>query len=179
MNEHKQKKQNKTSRCYKYRRSPIFRRIAIVILLAFTFSEIFPPSLIPSKAYAQAILDLPTPGTMVTTTLPFSPPVLRGLTIHPENSLRFDFIIDRGETPLKGGELKAQYGTVAKYPKRPNPRQPHRRENFPNFPKKAISQQSHFERRHPQVRLHICSLVLYTHSRALCSCYLPEKTRAL
>ena len=33
-------------------------------------------------------------------------------------------------------------GTVAKCPKRPNPRQPHHRENSQNFSKKAISQQS-------------------------------------
>ena len=33
-------------------------------------------------------------------------------------------------------------GTVAKCPKRPNPRQPHHREDFQNFSKKAISQQS-------------------------------------
>ncbi|HLD69444.1 MAG TPA: hypothetical protein VJA17_01650 [Candidatus Omnitrophota bacterium] len=110
-------KQNKISRWYyaKYRRNSIFRRIALVVLLTFTSSEIFPPSFISSKAYAQTILDLPVPGTMVTMTVPFSPPILRGLTIHPENPLRFDFIVDRGETQLKGDELKSEYEKLIKY----------------------------------------------------------------
>ncbi|GEM_PF-4881393 len=114
MNEHKQ---NKTSRGYdtKYRRGSIFKGIALAVLLTFTSSEIFPASLIFSKAYAQTILDLPIPGTMVAITTPFSPPIIRGLTIHPENPLRFDFIVDRGETQLKGDELKTEYEKLIKY----------------------------------------------------------------
>src|SRR3989338_2741693 len=110
-------KQNKTSRRFrsKYRRSSVFRRIAFVVLLTFTSCEIFPASVISSKVYAQTILNLPVPGTMVTTTLPFSPPVIRGLTIHPENPLRFDFIMDQGETQLKGDELKKEYEKLIKY----------------------------------------------------------------
>ncbi len=93
----------------------VIRRIALVVLLTFTSSEVFPSSFISSQAYAQTILDLPVPGTMVTTTIPFSPPILRGLTIHPENPLRFDFIVDRGETQLKGDELKPEYERLIKY----------------------------------------------------------------
>jgi len=97
-----------------YRRF-LFRAIALFVLLTFSFSEIFPTQFLSSKATAQTILDLPVPGTMVTMTTPFSPPILRGLTIHPENPLRFDFIVDRGETQLKGDELKSEYEKLIKY----------------------------------------------------------------
>jgi len=93
----------------------LFRVIAISVLLTFSFSTIFPPAFLSSKAYAQTILDLPIPGTMLTLTTPFTPPVLRGLTIHPENPLKFDFIVDKGETSLKGDELKKEYEKLIKY----------------------------------------------------------------
>ena len=96
-------------------RRSLFRTTALCILLTFIPAEIVPSVFLSSQAHAQTILDLPTPGTMVTTTVPFSPPILRGLTIHPENPLRFDFIVDRGETPLQGDELKTEYEKLIKY----------------------------------------------------------------
>ena len=54
-------------------------------------------------AYAQPALplaegiSLPVPGTRVPLSLPFDPPILKGIKIHPENPFRFDFILDVGE----------------------------------------------------------------------------------
>lgn len=89
------------------------RVIAICVLLTFSTTQIIFP--LPSTAYAQTVMDLPVPGTMLNLTAPFTPPILRGLTIHPENPFRFDFIVDKGETGLKGDELKKEYERLIKY----------------------------------------------------------------
>jgi len=120
MNEHKQNKtkQNKTPRqsYAKYRRSSFLGRIALLVLLTFTSSEIFPAYLVSSKAYAQTILDLPVPGAMVTFTPPLTPPLLIGLKIHPEHPLKFDFLLDRGDVKkFDGNELKSESTRLIKY----------------------------------------------------------------
>ncbi len=110
-------KQNKTSRGYdtKYRRNPIFRRIAFVVLLTFTSSGIFPPSFISSKVYAQTILDLPIPGAMLTISPIVEPPLMKGIKIFADNPLRFDFVIDTGDSKLNKEALKKQSTKLIKY----------------------------------------------------------------
>ena len=94
-------------------RNSLCRAVAGFILLTFTTTQSL--TLFPPNARAQTVMDLPVPGTMLTLTTPFTPPVLRGLTIHPENPLKFDFIVDKGETSLKGDELKKEYEKLIKY----------------------------------------------------------------
>ncbi len=45
-------------------------------------------------------LRLPVPGVMVHLSPEFNPPILKGLKVHPENPLRFDFILDTGDSPV-------------------------------------------------------------------------------
>ena len=57
---------------------------------------------------------------MVTTTVAFNPPILRGLIIHPENPLRFDFIVDKGDGNNSVGNgharsLQEEYTRLIKY----------------------------------------------------------------
>ena len=40
---------------------------------------------------------LPVPGTMVHLSPAFNPPVLKGIKIHVDDPLKFDFILDKGE----------------------------------------------------------------------------------
>ena len=39
----------------------------------------------------------------------------RGITVHPENPLMFDFIVDGGESNLEGEELKTEADKLIKY----------------------------------------------------------------
>ncbi len=55
-------------------------------------------------AYAQEVF-LPQPGVRVSLSPAFNPPVLQGLKVHPDNSFRFDFILDQGDE-AKGGQLR-------------------------------------------------------------------------
>ena len=75
------------------RYSITFRVIAILILGSFLFNNVF-----GSTGYAQiAPAMLPVPGTMLTPTAAFNPTIVTGLNLYPDNPLKFDFIIDRGD----------------------------------------------------------------------------------
>ncbi|MBF0510708.1 MAG: hypothetical protein HQL13_00095 [Candidatus Omnitrophica bacterium] len=66
--------------------------IFILILLCFLITSIVGVN----PVFAQEF-HLPEPGTMVSLSPGFKPPVLKGLKINPDNPFRFDFILDRGD----------------------------------------------------------------------------------
>jgi len=71
----------------------------------------------PSASYAQSVLipNLPAPGAMVTPSAAFVPVLLRGITLHPEDPLRFDFVIDTGNTNFNKDEIKLESERLVKY----------------------------------------------------------------
>ncbi|MBF0485551.1 MAG: hypothetical protein HQL16_03445 [Candidatus Omnitrophica bacterium] len=56
----------------------------------------------PQVSYAQGLF-LPEPGTMVERAPAFVPVIFKGLTVHADNPLLFDFIVDTGNTGFKSG----------------------------------------------------------------------------
>lgn len=84
------------------------RIISSIIIVAFTFTSVIPPS------YAQS-LNLPIPGTMVPPSSAFVPVLLKGMTIHPDDPLRFDFIIDSGNTDFNIDEIREESEKLVKY----------------------------------------------------------------
>jgi len=59
---------------------------------------------------------LPAPGVRVALSSQFNPPILKGIKVHPDNLFRFDFILDQGDSPAKGGrDLKQQATKLIKY----------------------------------------------------------------
>ena len=84
--------------------------IHIFILIAFLFNSF------GSLPLAQAQeLRLPAPGVMVQLSPEFNPPILKGVTVNPNNPFKFDFILDKGDAkgtdtnsalrPILGQEL--------------------------------------------------------------------------
>jgi len=90
------------------------RLLSAGVSLCFFFNSIF-----PSVAFAQAIpeffLNLPSPGIMVKPTGSFDPALLRGITIHPENPLLFDFLMDKGQTKLPEEDFRKEALKQIKY----------------------------------------------------------------
>jgi len=76
-----------------------------------SFSLIFAPA----AAQAQSVLNLPIPGTMVSPSPAFVPVLLKGMTIHPNDPLKFDFIIDSGNTNFTQDEVKKESERLVKY----------------------------------------------------------------
>ncbi|MBF0384512.1 MAG: Maf family protein [Candidatus Omnitrophica bacterium] len=85
--------------------------VRCLLLTTFVSTAIIPNS------YAQSIdaISLPAAGAIVNPSGAFVPVLLRGLTVHPENPFRFDFIVDSGNTELNNDELKAESQRLVKY----------------------------------------------------------------
>jgi len=64
--------------------------------------------------YAQGF-NLPAPGTKVASTAAFYPAMIKGITIHPDKPLTFDFLIDRGQNPLDEETFKNVSMNLVKY----------------------------------------------------------------
>ncbi len=80
------------------------------LTLAFMANLIF-----SGTGWTQNVFSLPAPGTMLTTSARFSPAIMTGMTIHPENPLQFDFIVDTGDDRLQGENLKAESSKLINY----------------------------------------------------------------
>ena len=66
--------------------------------------------------YARADdFHLPVPGIMVRLSPEFSPAILKGIKIHPDNPFRFEFILDKGDSVLPNGELNVETSKLVKY----------------------------------------------------------------
>jgi len=65
---------------------------SILILLSFLVTSIIGPD----PVYAQE-LHLPAPGVMVHLSPLDNPPVLKGVTVYPNDPFKFDFILDKGD----------------------------------------------------------------------------------
>ena len=88
-----------------------FKITASLTVLIFSLSVI----LTSATSSAQNIPNLPPPGMMVSTTSAFTPALIKGLTIHPENPLLFDFIVDGGQQHLQNQALKEESNKLIKY----------------------------------------------------------------
>ncbi len=82
-----------------------------LILVSFLSSTISLPA-----ARAQVVLpQMPAPGTMVDVTPAFTPAYLKGLVIHPEYPLQFDFLVHRGQGNLSDSQKNQEYSKLIKY----------------------------------------------------------------
>ena len=89
----------------------LYKAVCFLVALAFGVTLIGP---LP-YAQAQGVLNLPTPGVMVSASAGFAPAIIKGITIHPDNPLQFDFIIDTGDSKIKGEELRIESKKLIKY----------------------------------------------------------------
>src|SRR5208283_3152490 len=82
----------------------------VFVLMAFLANTLGP---IPSVQAQE--FKLPVPGVMVHLSPPFDPPILKGIKVHPDNPLRFDFILDKGDSKLSNDALKDESSKLIKY----------------------------------------------------------------
>lgn len=87
------------------------KSVSSIICSIFTITAFVPPG------YAQPAgpVGLPAAGAMVSTSQPFVPVLLKGMTLHPENPFEFDFIVDSGNAALDAGGLKDESERLVKY----------------------------------------------------------------
>src|SRR5258708_6726748 len=85
--------------------------IICIILVTFFFTSLGP---LP-YASAQTLIDLPAPGMMVNKSIAYQPLELKGILVNVKNPLRFDFLVDKGNSGLSGQALKDAITNSAKY----------------------------------------------------------------
>ncbi|VAW13219.1 hypothetical protein MNBD_BACTEROID05-635, partial [hydrothermal vent metagenome] len=88
----------------------MYRVLCGFVAFTFTFSMIIPP-----QASAQGMINLPLPGVMLPVSPGFTPAIVHGITIHPDNPLMFDFLVGRGDDDLEGEDLKVEADKLIKY----------------------------------------------------------------
>lgn len=71
----------------------------------------------PLSGYAQNfhVSNLPQPGTMVSSSGSFAPALVKGMVIHPEQPLNFEFIVDSGNDAVDPANIAQEGEKIAKY----------------------------------------------------------------
>ncbi|MBF0595336.1 MAG: hypothetical protein HQL22_10265, partial [Candidatus Omnitrophica bacterium] len=88
-----------------------------LVLFSFFLNSVFGPNV----AWAQSAgLFLPEPGAMLAQSPAYMPVMLTGMTVHADNPLLFDLIVDTGDTGLKPGTvddtaIKTESEKISKY----------------------------------------------------------------
>lgn len=97
----------------KRRYSKIFRVIAICVIC--TMAMTLPSPVFVQKVSAQNSLNLPVAGSMIPLSAAFSPAIIKGITIYPNNPLKLDFIVDPGDNRLDGKALNVEAQKLIQY----------------------------------------------------------------
>jgi len=69
----------------------------------------------PVTAQGTTVTPLPAPGTIVQLSPAFEPVIIKGMTIYPNDPLRFDFIVHRGDSTIMEEEVKRKSKKLIKY----------------------------------------------------------------
>ena len=87
--------------------------ISIFIAVTFIVSTILPPNV--SAQTLPTILNLPIPGTMLNPTAGFTPVLVKGIKINPEDPLNFTFFVSKGDTNVNETQLREESDRLIKY----------------------------------------------------------------
>ncbi|MEW5895840.1 MAG: hypothetical protein AB1650_08840 [Candidatus Omnitrophota bacterium] len=66
-------------------------------------------------ACAQSTLNLPAVEAMITPSIAYHPPIMAGMTIHPDNPLEFNFLITTGDDDLEGETFRKESQKLINY----------------------------------------------------------------
>ncbi|MBL8013896.1 MAG: HEAT repeat domain-containing protein [Candidatus Omnitrophica bacterium] len=88
-----------------------------VISLLLCVSLLSSSVIAPVPALARQGLNLPAPGSMVALSSAYVPVLLKGIKVHPQNPLLFDFIIDSGQSglDLQSAQFKEETQKLIRY----------------------------------------------------------------
>ena len=87
--------------------------MAVLMLMSLFLGTIGPWPI--SQAQAQSLPFLPQPGSMMSISPSYDPLLMKGIKLDPQQPLRFDFIIDTGQTNLQEITLRQEATRLIKY----------------------------------------------------------------
>ena len=86
--------------------------LSTFIALTFSFSLMVPPNV---QAQSVSIPNLPAIGSMIMPSVSYDPAMMAGMTIHPDQPLKLDFIITTGDDDLQGEAFKQESQKLINY----------------------------------------------------------------
>ena len=93
--------------------STFFRVISAVQSVVLTTFLVIPPNVVQAQTFN--VLNLPEPGSLVNVSAAFVPVLIKGISLHPENPLVFDFIVDPGNTGYGDEQIREEGQRLIKY----------------------------------------------------------------
>ena len=91
---------------------PLLKKIIIITLIAFGSTSFN----IPLSMSGEVIVPLmPAPGTMVDLSPAFTPAYLTGMTVHPNQPFKFQFLVHQSEGSLTPAQKDQEYTKLIKY----------------------------------------------------------------
>ena len=91
------------------------KAVSIAIVMAFISTSVQSPLMAQEVFSSDPMPFMPTPGSMVQLSPAYTPAYLKGIVIHPENALKFDFIIYKGDKELAMSDKRDEYTKLTKY----------------------------------------------------------------
>lgn len=92
-----------------------YRIFSACLAFTFFFTLVIPPDAGYAQTIPQTVLNLPVPGSILPISDGFTPVIVKGLSLYPDNPLKFDFLIDKGDTDFLDKELKQESTKLIKY----------------------------------------------------------------
>lgn len=86
---------------------------AALTALLFVLAQVVSPYV--SIVHADTTIELPEPGSLVGLSESFAPAIAMGINIYPDNPLKFDFIIDRGQSDETGDAFEQESKRLIRY----------------------------------------------------------------
>ncbi|MCX5681512.1 MAG: hypothetical protein NT079_04455, partial [Candidatus Omnitrophica bacterium] len=91
----------------KHKNTLIYKTICLLVLASF-----FLTTILPRQAFAQTLAPV---SNLIPLSPAFTPTLVRGIRVYPDNPLKFDFIVDSGDAGLKGDALKKESEKLIRY----------------------------------------------------------------
>ena len=88
------------------------RRVTSIIMAVCLASQI---ATAPGFAMMPDNPEFPPATQILASTAPFTPVIIKGVVIHPEDPLKFDFLMDTGTSRPKGDTLRQEADRTIKY----------------------------------------------------------------
>ncbi len=99
----------------KSRLTRYYQRTSVAVVALFATMSLTVPGTAVAQNLPTTNIELPIPGVMVQASPEFTPALISGLRVYPDNPLMFDFIIDKGDEALEGAQLQAASKRLIKY----------------------------------------------------------------
>jgi hypothetical protein len=95
---------------------PIYKSFHKIFLSVLIFAFLGTSLYIPEDRAGEVVMPvMPAPGNMVSLSSSYVPAHLMGMTIHPDNALKFDFLIHKGDGNLTQDQKRQEYIKLLKY----------------------------------------------------------------